>query len=105
MFGERHVDIQATDAKGVHRRTPWGAVGMRGPGQRLGRHAKGAALPVKLVVELGGRGAGGNHAVLHREHHLDEAGDAGRLECVADIGFHAPDRNPAAVWQVTTHQP
>ena len=43
--------------------------------------------------------------MLHREHHLHEAGNAGGLERVADVGLHAADRNLCPGRQVFRHQP
>ena len=42
--------------------------------------------------------------MLHGEHDLDEAGDAGSLQRVADVGLHAADGNLASPGQVLRHQ-
>ena len=99
------MDIEPADTEGVHGGAPRRPVGMRLPGQWLTGHPEGAAVPIKFVVELSRRCSRRDQSVLHGEHHLDEAGDARRLECVADVCLHASNRDLPARRQVTPHQP
>ena len=72
------------------------AVRRRPAASPLGRHRRPAATPTGCsgfgVVKVQGRR---DHAVLERQHGLDQPGDAGgRLE-VADVGLDRADRRPA----------
>ena len=104
MLRERHVDVEPADTEGVDRGAPRRAVGVGRPGERLGRHAERPLGPVELLVEFLRSRARRDHAVLHREHHLHEAGDPGGLEGVADVGLHAADRDLPSGRQVAAHQ-
>ena len=73
IFGNRHVDVQATDAECVDGRLPRAAVGSPGPGFRYPGDTERAGLPVELIIESAGGTAGRDAAVLDRKHNLDQA--------------------------------
>ena len=105
VLGQGDVDVEAADPEGVDRGTARRRVGVPRPGDRLQRHRERPGLPVELLVELRARRTRRDHIVLHGEHNLDEAGDTGRLQRVADVRLHAADGNLAALGQMLRHQP
>ena len=93
MLGKRQMNVQTADAEGVHRGPAGLAVGPFRPGDRLAGNDERPVLPVEVLVVFGAGRAGGDEAMLHGEHHLDQARHTSRLEGVADVGLYAPDRD------------
>ena len=96
ILSDRHVHIQATDPKGVHRRLPRPAVGPPGPGLLHPGNAKRSGFPVKLIVEVSGRTAGGNVAVFNGQHNLHQTRQSGRLQRMPDVCLDAANRQLSA---------
>ena len=99
------MHVEAADAEGVDRREPGRAVGMGRPRQRGSGNGERATLPVERAAEFVTGGAGRDEPVLDRQHDLDEAGDAGGLERVADVRLHGADGKLAGGRDVSCHHP
>ena len=93
MLGEGQMDVETPDSEGVHRSPAGFAIGPLGPRDRLAGNNERAPLPVEVLVVFAAGRAGGDEAMLHRKHDLDEARHAGRFERVADVRLHAADRD------------
>ncbi len=97
------VGVGAADAE---RGDPGPARGLpRRPGPAAGEQGHRAAVPVdqrRRLVHVQGRG---QFLVPQREHHLDDAGEAGRGLSVADVGLQRPQpQRPVAVLAVGGEQ-
>ena len=93
MLGEGEMDIEPTDSEGVDGRPPDVPVGALRPGERLTGNDERPLLPIEVFVVVAAGRAGGDDAVLHGEHDLDQTRHAGGFEGVADVGLHAADRD------------
>ncbi len=102
--GRRVVDddvhVQPADAERIDRRAPRFAVFRFRPGARLTVHFERNVRPVdvrirRLEVDLSGEGP-----VLQAQYGLHEARDPRRFQRVADVRFHAADRQFAAFRQL-----
>ena len=93
MLREGEMDIEPTDPEGVDGRPPNSPVAALRPGERLTGNDERPVLPIEVFVVVAAGRAGGNDAVLHGEHDLDQTRHPGGFEGVADVGLHAPDRD------------
>ncbi len=85
--------VQTADPEGIDGGPPRMAVGGGRPRRRRHRHVERALVPVDFRIQPVDVDRRRDDAVLHGEHRLDEAGDSRRLQRVADVGLHAPDRD------------
>ncbi len=81
-----HVRVGAAEPERGHAR-PARSPGL-GPLPLLGQQFHRAGRPVHLWGGLVDVDALRQHAVAHRQHHLDDAGQTGRRLGVADVGLH-----------------
>ena len=93
MLGKGEMDIEPTDPEGVDGRPPNFPVAALRPGERLTGNDEWPVLPIEVFVVVAAGRAGGDDAVLHGEHDLDQTRHPGGFEGVADVGLHAPDRD------------
>jgi len=92
---EHEVHVQSADAERVDAGPPRGAVGPTLPGHLLQGHEQRRGVPVDLRIEPPAVGQRRDHALLHGEHGLGHAGQAGGLQRVAEVGLDAPHRDLA----------
>ncbi len=90
---DHDMRVGAADAEGAHAGAPRSR---ERPGPRLAREIERARLERQRGIGLPEGSVGRDHAVLDRQHRLDQAGHARRGVEVADVALHRAQRAVAA---------